>query len=44
MPKNVTDYALNIDFFSGKWTNKTTFEYIKEAIKVADPTINFSRC
>jgi M6 family metalloprotease-like protein len=42
MPKNVTDYSLNVDFFSGKWSNKTSFEYVREALKIADPLINFS--
>ena len=42
MPKNVTEYELNVDFFSGKWTNTTSFNYVREAIKVADPQIDFS--
>ena len=42
MPKNVTDYELNVDFFSGKWTNTSSFNYVREAIKVADPQIDFS--
>ena len=42
MPKNVTEYQLNVDFFSGKWTNTTSFDYVRETIKVTDATIDFS--
>ena len=42
MPKPVMDYELAVDFFSGKWRSESTFDYVREAIKVADPSINFS--
>ena len=43
MPKNVVDYELNVDFFSGKWKNTTSFDYVRAAIKEADPQIDFSQ-
>jgi len=43
MPKNVTDYALNVDFFSGKWSNTTSFNYVREVVKIADSQIDFSQ-
>ena len=43
MPKNVVDYELNVDFFSGKWKSTTSFDYVRAAIKEADPQIDFSQ-
>lgn len=42
MPKPVMDYELAVDFFSGKWRGESSFDYVKEAIRVTDPSINFS--
>ena len=42
MPKNVLDYKLNVNFFTGLWKADDTFDYVREAIKVADPYIDFS--
>lgn len=42
MPKAVADYDLAVDFFSGKWTSSTSFNYAREAIRVTDPHIDFS--
>ncbi|MFM1937941.1 MAG: hypothetical protein RLZZ320_799 [Actinomycetota bacterium] len=42
MPKPVMDYELAVDFFSGKWKPETSFNYVKEAISVADPVIDFT--
>ena len=41
MPKPVMDYELAVDFFSGKWKPDTSFNYVKEAVRVADSTIDF---
>ena len=42
MPKNVSDYELAVDFFSGKWKADSSFVYAREAIKIADPFIDFT--
>jgi M6 family metalloprotease-like protein len=42
MPKTVVDYELNVDFFSGKWKNTTSFDYVRAAVQTADSQINFS--
>ena len=42
MPKNVVDYKMNVDFFSGQWSANNAFDYVREAIRIADPQINFS--
>jgi hypothetical protein len=41
MPKTVMEYELAVDFFSGKWKPETSFNYVREAIRVADSTIDF---
>lgn len=43
MPSNVVDYAMNIDFFSQEWRPDTAFNYVRAAVKVADPVIDFSK-
>jgi M6 family metalloprotease-like protein len=43
MPLNVVDYAMNIDFFSQQWRPDTAFNYVRAAVKVADPVIDFSK-
>ena len=43
MPSNVVDYAMNIDFFSPQWRPDTAFNYVRAAVKVADPVIDFSK-
>jgi M6 family metalloprotease-like protein len=43
MPLNVVDYGMNIDFFSGGWRPDTAFNYVRAAVKVADPVIDFSK-
>ena len=43
MPSNVVDYAMNIDFFSQQWRPDTAFNYVRAAVKVADPVIDFSK-
>ena len=35
------DYELAVDFFSGRWRPDTSFNYVREAIRVTDPTIDF---
>lgn len=42
MPKPVADYGLATDFFSGKWNPNASFDYIKEAVRVSDATIDFT--
>lgn len=42
MPKPVADYDLSADFFSGKWSPDSSFSYAREAIRVADPYIDFT--
>lgn len=42
MPKPVMDYGLATDFFSGKWNPNASFDYIREAIRIADPSIDFT--
>lgn len=42
MPKNVVDYEMNVDFFSGKWKPTAAFDYVRAALLVADPSIDFS--
>lgn len=42
MPLNVVDYKMNIDFFSPEWKPNTAFDYVREAVRVADPQINFT--
>lgn len=42
MPKNVVDYEMNVDFFSGKWKSTAAFDYVRAAVKEADPKIDFS--
>lgn len=42
MPKKVSEYNLNVEFFSGNWKPENSFNYVREALSVADPTINFS--
>lgn len=42
MPKNVIDYELAVDFFSGKWKADSSFAYAREAIKIADEYIDFT--
>jgi M6 family metalloprotease-like protein len=42
MPSNVVDYAMNIDFFSQQWRPDTAFNYVRAAVKVADPVIDFA--
>ena len=42
MPKNVSDYNLNVEFFTGLWKPDDTFNYVREALKVTDPLIDFS--
>jgi M6 family metalloprotease-like protein len=43
MPLNVVDYGMNIDFFSGGWQPDAAFNYVRAAVKVADPLIDFSK-
>ena len=43
MPLNVVDYSMNIDFFSQQWRPDTAFNYVRAAVKVADPVIDFSK-
>ena len=43
MPMNVVDYAMNIDFFTPQWRPDTAFNYVRAAVKVADPFIDFSK-
>ena len=33
---------MNVDFFSGKWKPTTAFDYVRAALVVADPSIDFS--
>ncbi len=42
MPKPVVEYGLGTDFFSGNWRPENSFDYAREAIRVADPYIDFS--
>ena len=42
MPKPVMDYELAVDFFSGKWRSESSFDYVREAIRATDSTIDFS--
>ena len=42
MPKPVMDYELAVDFFSGKWKPETSFNYVKEAIRITDSSIDFT--
>ena len=42
MPKPVADYNLAVDFFSGKWSPNNSFDYVKEAVRVTDPSIDFA--
>ena len=42
MPKNVVDYEMNVDFFSGKWKPTAAFDYVRAAVKEGDPLIDFS--
>lgn len=43
MPLNVVDYGMNIDFFSPGWRPDTAFNYVRAAVKVADPMIDFAK-
>jgi M6 family metalloprotease-like protein len=43
MPLNVVDYGMNIDFFSQQWRPDTAFNYVRAAVKTADPVIDFSK-
>lgn len=43
MPLNVVDYSMNIDFFSQQWRPDTAFNYVRAAVKIADPVIDFSK-
>jgi M6 family metalloprotease-like protein len=42
MPLNVVDYKMNIDFFSPEWKPNLAFDYVREAVKIADPSIDFT--
>jgi M6 family metalloprotease-like protein len=42
MPLNVIDYKMNIDFFSPEWRPNTAFDYVREAVRIADPLIDFT--
>jgi M6 family metalloprotease-like protein len=42
MPLNVIDYKMNIDFFSPEWRPTTAFDYVREAVRIADPLIDFT--
>ncbi len=43
LPKNVTDYGLGGEFFTNKnWSPDNSFAYAREAIRLADPGIDFS--
>lgn len=43
MPLKVVDYGMNIDFFSPEWRPNTAFDYVRAAVKEADPTIDFTK-
>jgi M6 family metalloprotease-like protein len=43
MPLNVVDYEMNIDFFSQQWRPDTAFNYVRAAVRVADPVIDFTK-
>ena len=43
MPLKVVDYGMNIDFFSKEWRPNTAFDYVRAAVKEADPTIDFTK-
>lgn len=43
MPLNVVDYKMNIDFFSPEWKPNTAFDYVREAVRIADSVIDFSK-
>ena len=43
MPLNVVDYKMNIDFVSSQWSPNSAFDYVREAIKVSDPLIDFTQ-
>lgn len=42
MPKPVQDYGLAQEFFGGGWSPTSSFEYVKEAVRISDPVIDFS--
>ena len=43
LPKKVTDYGLGGEFFTNKnWSPDNSFAYAREAIRLADPGIDFS--
>ena len=42
MPLNVVDYKMNIDFFSPEWKPNLAFDYVREAVRIADPSIDFT--
>ncbi len=43
MPKAVTDYGLGGEFFSNNWKPENSFSYAREAIRLTDPGIDFSK-
>lgn len=42
MPKNVVDYKMNVDFFSGNWKADDAFNYVRDVVRIADSQINFT--
>lgn len=43
MPKTIADYAVGGEFFSGSWKPENSFNYAREAIRLTDPGIDFSK-
>ena len=42
MPKTVAEYNLSSEYFSGRWKPDDSFNYAREAIRIADPFIDFT--